>query len=74
MEMSDPTSRPGIAVKRDNMDEYNWPDRSISYASRNFDQLKRGEYYINAKPVHSIGFLNLRSLKRRRNSMHCISF
>lgn len=39
-------------------DEYNWPDRSISYASRNFDQLKRGEYYINAKPVHSIGFLN----------------
>ena len=39
-------------------DEYNWPDRSISYASRNFDQLKRGEYYIDAKPVHSIGFLN----------------
>ena len=38
--------------------EYNWPDRSISYASRNFDQLKRGEYYIDAKPVHSIGFLN----------------
>ena len=63
MEMSDPTSRPGIAVKRDNMDEYNWPDRSISYASRNFDQLKRGEYYINAKPVHSIGFLNFTLFK-----------
>ena len=38
--------------------EYNWPDRSISYASRSFDQLKRGEYYMNAKPVHSIGFLD----------------
>ena len=43
--------------------EYNWPDRSISYASRNFDQLKRGEYYIDAKPVHSIGFLNFTLFK-----------
>ena len=46
-------------------DEYNWPDRSSSYASRNFDQLKRGEYYINAKPVHSIGFLNFTLFKTK---------
>ncbi len=38
--------------------EYNWPERSISYAARSFDQLNSGEQYKEVLPVHSIGFLN----------------
>ncbi len=38
--------------------EYNWPERSISYATRSFDQLNTGEQYNEVLPVHSIGFLN----------------
>ena len=40
------------------INEHNWQDRSISYAARNFDHLNRGENYLDAKPVHSIGFLD----------------
>lgn len=38
--------------------EYNWPERSISYAARTFDSLPTGKDYIEVKPIHSIGFLN----------------
>ena len=38
--------------------EYNWPERSISYAARTFDSLSAGKDYIEVKPSHSIGFLN----------------
>ena len=38
--------------------EYNWPERSISYAARSFDQFNSGEEYKEVLPVHSIGFLN----------------
>lgn len=38
--------------------EYNWPERSISYAARTFDSLSAGKDYIEVKPIHSIGFLN----------------
>ena len=38
--------------------EHNWPERSISYAARSFDNLNSGEEYINVMPVHSIGFLD----------------
>ena len=38
--------------------EYNCPERSISYAARSFDQLNSGEEYKEVLPVHSIGFLN----------------
>ena len=38
--------------------EYNWSERSISYAARSFDQLNFGEEYKEVLPVHSIGFLN----------------
>ena len=34
--------------------EYNWPERSISYAARSFDQLNSGEEYKEVLPVHSI--------------------
>ena len=46
------------------IDEKNWPERSLSYACRTFDQLMRGEDYLRAKPVFHIGFLdfNLRHL------------
>ena len=38
--------------------EFNWPERSISYAARSFDQLNSGDEYKEVLPVHSIGFLN----------------
>ena len=38
--------------------EYNWSERSISYAARSFAQLNSGEEYKEVLPVHSIGFLN----------------
>ena len=40
------------------IDEKNWPERSLSYACRTFDQLMQGEDYIKAKPVYHIGFLD----------------
>ena len=36
----------------------NWPERAITYLSRSFDQLSRGEDYIQVKPVIHIGFLD----------------
>ncbi len=40
------------------IDGKNWPERSLSYACRTFDQLMQGEDYIKAKPVYHIGFLD----------------
>ena len=40
------------------IDEKNWPERSLSYTCRTFDQLMQGEDYIKAKPVYHIGFLD----------------
>ena len=40
------------------IDEMNWPERSLSYACRTFDQLMRGEDYLETKPVYHIGFLD----------------
>lgn len=36
----------------------NWPERSLSYLCRNFDQLQSGQDYQEAKPVIHIGFLD----------------
>ena len=36
----------------------NWPERSLSYLCRNFDQLIRGQDYLEVKPVIHIGFLD----------------
>ena len=36
----------------------NWIDRSVSYTSRCFDNLNRGETYDHVLPVTHIGFLN----------------
>lgn len=40
------------------INEHNWPTRSLSYLCRNFDQLRTGETYQNARPVIQIGLLN----------------
>ena len=36
----------------------NWPERSLSYLCRRFDNVARGEDYSSAKPVYHIGFLD----------------
>ena len=41
----------------------NWPERSLTYLCRNFDQLSRGEDYIHVKPVVHIGFLDFTLFK-----------
>ena len=40
------------------VDEADWPERSLTYACRTFDQLKKGESYLEVKPVRHIGFLD----------------
>ena len=38
--------------------EYNWPERSLSYACRGFDNLQKGQVYEDVLPVIHIGFLD----------------
>ena len=38
--------------------KYNWSERSLSYLCRTFDQLYEGQDYLEALPVHHIGFLD----------------
>jgi len=38
--------------------KHNWPDRSLSYVCRSFDQLYRGHEYDEALPIIHIGFLD----------------
>ena len=38
--------------------EYNWPERSLSYLCRSYDQLYSGQNYIDVLPVIHIGFLD----------------
>ena len=40
------------------LNEHNWPERSLSYLCRRFDQLAKGEDYINCRPAIHIGFLD----------------
>ena len=40
------------------IDEKDWPERSLTYACRTFDQLQKGESYLDVKPVRHIGFLD----------------
>ena len=39
-------------------DQKNWVPRSLTYLSREFDQLKHGDDYTLVKPVYHVGFLN----------------
>ena len=38
--------------------EYNWPERSLSYLCRSYDKLYSGQNYIDVLPVIHIGFLD----------------
>ena len=38
--------------------EHNWPERSLSYLCRSFDQLYSGQEYADVLPVIHIGFLD----------------
>ena len=40
------------------INEGNWPERSLSYLSRTFDNLHSGEAYINVRSAIHIGILN----------------
>ena len=40
------------------VDEKDWPERSLTYTCRAYDQLKKGESYLDVKPVWHIGFLD----------------
>ena len=40
------------------INEHNWSERSLSYLCRRFDQLGKGQNYINCKPTVHIGFLD----------------
>ena len=40
------------------LNEYNWPERSLSYLCRSYDQLFQGQEYEEALPAIHIGFLN----------------
>lgn len=40
------------------INEYNWPERSLSYLCRNFDNLNRGEDYQSLKSAIQIGILD----------------
>ncbi len=40
------------------IDEKDWPERSLTYACRAFDHLKKGDSYLDVKPVRHIGFLD----------------
>lgn len=40
------------------INQHNWPERSLSYLCRRFDQLLHGQDYIECKPAIHIGFLD----------------
>ena len=40
------------------LDLNDWPERSLSYLSRSYDNVAKGCDYIDVKPVYHIGFLN----------------
>lgn len=44
-------------------DHLNWPNRSLCYLCRSFDQLNHGEAYTNIKPIIHIGFLDFTLFK-----------
>ena len=40
------------------LDLKDWPERSLSYLARSYDNVAKGDEYINVKSVYHIGFLN----------------
>lgn len=46
-----------LDVEMQVLDEGNWPERSLAYLCRTFDQLEKGEKYLDAKETIHIGIL-----------------
>lgn len=40
------------------INEHNWPERSLSYLCRTFDNLNSGDSYLSVKPAFQIGLLD----------------
>lgn len=49
------------------LDLKDWPERSLSYLARSYDNVAKGDEYINVKPVYHIGFLNYTISRNIRN-------
>ena len=47
-----------IILEMQVLDLKDWPERSLSYLARSYDNVAKGDEYINVKPVYHIGFLN----------------
>jgi predicted transposase/invertase (TIGR01784 family) len=55
VEMNDDTV---IDLEMQVVNNHDWPERTISYLCRCFDELKKGQGYSMVKGVHHIGFLD----------------
>ncbi len=47
-----------VGIEMQVLNEGNWPDRSLSYLCRTFDNLNSGEDYTEVRPAYHIGFLD----------------
>lgn len=47
-----------INIEMQNVDRHDWPERSLIYLCRCFDNLKKGEEYFDVTPAHHIGILD----------------
>ena len=45
------------------LNEYDWPERSLSYLCRSFNTLNKGDDYIDVMPSHFIGILDFSLFK-----------
>ena len=40
------------------INEYNWPERSLGYLCRTYDNLNKGSDYLESKPAYQVSFLD----------------
>lgn len=52
-----------INIEMQVINKFDWPERSLSYLCRNFDNLYSGEKYLNVRPVIQIGLLDFTLFK-----------
>lgn len=52
-----------INLEMQRSDEGDWPERSLVYLCKTFNNLKPGESYINVLPTHHIGILDFSSTR-----------
>ena len=56
-------SRVTVNLEMQVMNLGNWPDRSLSYLCRSYDNLNRGDDYKEVKPVYQIGITDFSPIK-----------